>query len=76
MAPLASLRTVLSSLSGRGPYVECPACGAPVGVAADACAACGAGLTVECRACGQTVEAPARECPNCGCTEYAVFLLE
>lgn len=76
MAPLLSLRKVLSSLSGGGVYVECPACGTPIGVATDACPDCGVDLTVECRACGEAIEAATRECPNCGWTGYAVFLLE
>ena len=76
MAPPVSLRKVLSSLSGRGVYVECPACGTLVDVATDACPGCDVDLIVECRACGGSIRATTRECPNCDVTEYAVFVLE
>ena len=76
MAPFASIRKVLSSMSRSGAAIECPACGTDLEIAADACPDCGGELLVECRSCGQTLEGDGAQCRNCGDTDYEVFRLD
>lgn len=76
MAPLSSLREILSPFSDAGAPVECPDCGGALEVTADRCSDCGVDVTVECRDCGARPETETRNCPNCDGTDYEVFRLE
>ena len=76
MAPLSSLREVLSSLSGSDAFIGCPLCGTALKATKTNCQNCGAELTVECRDCGESIEDEVAQCPNCGGSEYEVFPLE
>lgn len=76
MAPLSSLREILSPFFDAGAPVACPDCGGPLEVTADRCPDCGVDVTVECRDCGARPEVETRNCPNCDGTDYEVFRLE
>lgn len=76
MAPLSSLREVLSSLSRTDAAIQCPTCGTALDVPESNCPTCGAELTVECRDCGETIDADMKACPNCGGKDFEVFRIE
>lgn len=77
MAPLSSLRKVLSSLSGTGTAIVCPACGTALDATASQCPDCLVDLVVECRDCGATLEEDLGDrCSSCGGTEFEVFRIE
>lgn len=76
MAPIPSVREILTSLSGAGAPLECPQCGGPLEATADRCSDCGADVTVECRDCGAAPGTETPRCPNCGGNDYEVFRLE
>lgn len=76
MAPLSTLREMLSSFSTAGAPIECPGCGGPLEVTATRCPDCDVDVIIECRVCGAAPATQTQHCQDCGGTEYEVFGLE